>query len=64
MQHEVILQNIGNSKERCDNVMVHIVDAMMGMGKSSYAIQMMQENTDTNYVYITPYLTEVTRIKN
>ena len=53
----------GNSKERCDNVMVHIVDAMMGMGKSSYAIQMMQENTDTNYVYITPYLTEVTRIK-
>ena len=50
--------------EGCDNAMsVHVVDAIMGAGKSSYAIQMMKENNNKSYVYITPYLTEVNRIK-
>ena len=50
--------------EGCENAMsVKIVDSIMGSGKSSYAIQMMKENNDKSYVYITPYLTEVNRIK-
>ena len=60
-----VIQKVENSKERCENSMaVHVVDAIMGAGKSSYAIQMMKENTETSYVYITPYLTEVSRIKS
>jgi hypothetical protein len=42
---------------------IKIIDAIMGAGKTSYAIQLMQEDTTTNYVYITPFLKEVTRVK-
>lgn len=35
----------------------------MGSGKTSYAIQSMNENLDKRYIYITPYLDEVERIK-
>lgn len=36
----------------------------MGSGKSSWAIQKMNEDKDGSYVYITPFLTEVQRIKD
>jgi hypothetical protein len=36
----------------------------MGSGKTSYAIQKMIEDTKNNYIYITPFLTEVQRIKD
>ncbi len=35
----------------------------MGKGKTSYAIQQMNQDTENNYIYITPFLTEVKRIK-
>lgn len=35
----------------------------MGTGKTSYAIQKMNEDADGRYIYITPYLSEVQRIK-
>ncbi|MFE4571312.1 hypothetical protein [Paenibacillus chitinolyticus] len=35
----------------------------MGSGKSSAAINLMNEDRDNNYIYITPYLKEVERIK-
>lgn len=35
----------------------------MGSGKTSWAIQMINNNPDKKYVYITPYLDEVQRIK-
>jgi hypothetical protein len=35
----------------------------MGSGKTSYVIQRMNEDTENNYIYITPYLSEVQRIK-
>lgn len=41
-----------------------VIDSIMGSGKSSYAIQKMNENNDNKYIYITPYLDEVARIKN
>jgi len=43
---------------------VTIIDSIMGSGKTTYAIKKMQEDTDHNYVYITPYLDEVARIKH
>ena len=43
---------------------VYIVDSMMGTGKSSAAINMINKSTaDKRYIYITPYLDEVDRIK-
>lgn len=42
---------------------VKIIDSIMGSGKTSYAIQKMNEDVENNYIYITPFLSEVKRIK-
>ena len=36
----------------------------MGTGKSTYFIKQMRNNTDTKYIYITPFLSEIERILN
>jgi hypothetical protein len=41
---------------------IFIVDAIMGAGKTSMAINKMNEDVDGNYIFITPYLDEVSRI--
>lgn len=41
---------------------VTIIDSMCGAGKTSWAIQTMNENLDKRYIYITPYLDEVKRV--
>lgn len=41
---------------------VTIVDSMCGTGKTSWAIQTMNESLDKRYIYITPYLDEVKRV--
>ncbi len=43
---------------------VKIIDSIMGSGKTSYAIQKMNNDTENNYIYITPFLSEVKRIKD
>lgn len=35
----------------------------MGSGKSQFAIQKMNEDTENDYIYITPYLDEIKRIR-
>lgn len=42
---------------------ITIIDSMMGTGKTTYAINKMQKSSNYNYVYITPYLSEIQRIK-
>lgn len=42
---------------------VKIIDSRMGKGKTSYAIQKMNSDAEHNYIYITPFLSEVKRIK-
>ena len=43
---------------------INVVDSIMGSGKTSWAIQNMNEACSLDkFVYITPYLQEVTRIK-
>lgn len=42
---------------------VKICDSIMGSGKTSYAIQKMNE-PGGKYIFITPYLTEIERVKN
>lgn len=43
--------------------MIRVIDSIMGSGKTSYAIQMINAHPENRYVYITPYLDEVERIK-
>lgn len=43
--------------------MIQVCDAIMGTGKSSAAITYMNEHKDEKFIYITPYLDEVKRIK-
>jgi len=50
---------------RKDNIMqkVHIVDEMMGVGKTSAAINLINESSrDSKFLFITPYLDEVERV--
>lgn len=43
---------------------IKIVDSICGSGKTSAIINMINEDeTDNKYIYITPYLTEVERVK-
>ncbi|MDR7868138.1 MAG: DEAD/DEAH box helicase family protein [Sporomusaceae bacterium] len=43
--------------------MIKIIDSIMGSGKTSWAIQKMNDNPYLRYIYITPFLEEVERIK-
>lgn len=43
--------------------MFTVIDAPCGHGKTSYAIDLMYYNPDKCYVYITPFLDEVARVK-
>lgn len=43
--------------------MVHVVDGIMGSGKSSAAITYLNEHKGERFIYITPYLDEAARIK-
>lgn len=43
--------------------MIRVCDAIMGTGKSSAAITYLNEHKDEKFIYITPYLSEATRIK-
>lgn len=42
---------------------IKVVDSIMGSGKTSAAINLMNNDTQHNFIYITPYLSEVERIK-
>lgn len=44
---------------------VNIVDSIMGSGKTSWAIQHMDNSSkDKNFLYITPFLDEIQRVKD
>lgn len=43
---------------------VKVCDAIMGAGKTSAAINMMNRHPEKRYLFITPYLDEITRIRN
>ena len=47
-----------------NNLEITVVDAIMGSGKTSAAINYMEEHCDEmNFLFITPYLEEIERIK-
>jgi hypothetical protein len=50
-------------KEEYYNLMAKVIDAPCGKGKTSWAIQFMNENKEKRFVFITPFLKEVKRIK-
>lgn len=46
------------------NTKITVIDSLMGSGKSSWAIQHMNEDIEGSFIYITPFLSEVQRIKD
>ena len=44
--------------------MINVVDARMGVGKTSAAIQYMNDHQEQKYLFITPFIDETERIKN
>lgn len=44
--------------------MIYVCDAIMGSGKSQSAITYMNEHPERKFIYVTPYLTEATRIRD
>ena len=42
---------------------LNVIDSIMGSGKTSWAIDKMNDDDENNYIYITPFLSEVERIK-
>lgn len=42
---------------------LNVIDSIMGGGKTSWAIDKMNNDNKNNYIYITPFLSEVERIK-
>jgi len=44
-------------------LIIKIVDDLMGKGKSSWAIQKIKEDDEGKYIYITPFLSEIQRVK-
>ena len=43
---------------------VRVIDSIMGSGKTQFIIQQMNEVNDKRYIYITPFLSEVERVKS
>ena len=41
---------------------INIIDNIMGKGKSSAALQYINANREKLYLYVTPYLSECTRV--
>jgi hypothetical protein len=52
------------TKKGGEYLKIFVVDSIMGSGKTSAAISQMNEDWDSNYIFITPYLKEVDRIKS
>ena len=42
---------------------IKVIDCPCGFGKTSYLIQMMNEDKENKYIFITPFLDEVDRIE-
>ena len=42
---------------------ITIVDSIMGSGKTSWAIQYMNSNPDKSFIFVTPFLEQIERIK-
>lgn len=47
-----------------DSIAIKIIDAPCGAGKTTWAIQQINHNSETSYVYCTPFLDEIDRIRN
>ena len=52
-----------NTTQTNVNSNVIVVASIMGSGKSSWAIQTMNDCPNESYIYATPFLDEVERVK-
>jgi hypothetical protein len=45
------------------DIKINVIDSIMGSGKTSYVINKMNTDTNPKYIYVTPTLSEVARVK-
>ncbi|MBD5111485.1 MAG: hypothetical protein HDT42_02980 [Ruminococcaceae bacterium] len=50
--------------EQKEETKITVVDSMMGSGKTSWAIDYINQHEDENIMYIAPYITETERIRD
>lgn len=50
-------------RRKMEESKIKVVDSIMGSGKTQAAIELMNSDTESNYIFITPYLKEIERIK-
>lgn len=53
----------GKLESEADSIAITVIDAPCGAGKTTWAIQTITQNPDTSYIYCTPFLDEIERIR-
>lgn len=43
---------------------ITVIDSLMGTGKTTWAIEFMRSNPERKYIFVTPFLDEITRIRS
>lgn len=49
--------------KKTENTKIVVIDSIMGSGKTTWAINKMNSSPDDKFIYITPYLDEIQRVK-
>lgn len=60
---EIITEQAPEGKNEENQSNITVIDSVMGSGKTSYIIQYMNENPEKAFVYCTPFLDEIERIR-
>lgn len=53
----------GELESEVDSIAITVIDAPCGAGKTTWAIQEIVQNPDKSYIYCTPFLDEIERIR-
>ena len=65
VNRQVRIRNCDDNHERIIFISkIKVIDAPCGAGKSSWAIQTMKSAPDTSFIYCTPFLDEISRVRN
>lgn len=59
----VLVNDNTKNKENINIGTITVIDSIMGSGKTSWAIQEINANKETSYIFVTPFLSEIDRIR-
>ena len=58
----ILLKKLPDILAKGGTFLIYVVDAIMGTGKTSAAINYMNTHPDRRYMFVTPYLEEAKRV--